>query len=136
MINRVTLIGRLCADPDVRFLPNGGQVTNINLATSMRWRDKSTGENKESSEFHRVVFFNRLAEVAGEHLKKGSQIYVEGRIQTRKWQDQDGKERYSTEIIAGEMQMLGSRQQGDKPEGKATSKATPEYDDFDDSIPF
>lgn len=136
MINRVTLIGRLCADPDVRFLPNGGQVTNINLATSMRWRDKSSGENKESSEFHRVVFFNRLAEVAGLHLKKGSQIYVEGRIQTRKWQDQDGKERYSTEIIAGEMQMLGSRRQGDRQDDKTPSKTTPVHDDYDDDIMF
>lgn len=135
MINRVTLIGRLCADPDVRFLPNGGQVTNINLATSMRWRDKSSGENKESSEFHRVVFFNRLAEVAGEHLKKGAQIYVEGRIQTRSW-EQDGVKKYSTEIIAGEMQMLGSRQQGDKQTDVTHKKNVPSYDDYDDDVAF
>ncbi|HBA64863.1 MAG TPA: single-stranded DNA-binding protein, partial [Methylococcaceae bacterium] len=94
MLNKVTLIGRLGADPEVRYMPNGEAVTNINLATSMQWKDKQTGERKESTEWHRVVFFRRLAEIAGEYLKKGSQVYVEGRLQTRKWQGQDGQDRY------------------------------------------
>lgn len=134
MLNKVMLIGNLGQDPEIRHLPSGGQVTNISLATTLRWRDKSSGENKQSVEWHRVVFHNRLAEVAGEYLKKGSQVYIDGRIQTRKWTDKDGNERYSTEIIANEMQMLGNRQQGEKP-AKAESSATG-YDDFDEEIMF
>ena len=112
MLNKVTLIGNLGADPDVRVIPNGGSVANITLATTRRWKDKQSGERKEATEWHRVVFFNRLAEIAGEYLKKGSQIYVEGRLQTRKWQGQDGQDRYTTEILAEELHMLGSRSGG------------------------
>lgn len=159
MLNKVMLIGNLGADPEVRYMPNGGAVTNINLATTRRWKDKQSGERREHTEWHRVVFFNRLAEVAGEYLRKGSQVYVEGRIQTHKWQDQSGQDRYTTEIVAGEMQMLGSRsggtanfadnaQQGGKPEPSTQPSSAPQqpqssntpppaaYDDFDDDIPF
>ena len=164
MLNKVTLIGRLGADPEVRYMPSGGAVANISLATNFRWKDKQTGEKKESTEWHRVVFFNRLAEIVGEYLKKGAQVYVEGRLQTRKWQDQGGHDRYTTEIIATEMQMLDSRSGGtshfgnDQPQqttdfAPATthpSQAAPQtqqasmppsppphtYDDFDDDIPF
>jgi single-strand DNA-binding protein len=161
MLNKVTLIGNLGADPEVRYMPSGGAVTNITLATTMRWKDKGSGERKESTEWHRVVFFNRLAEIAGEYLKKGSQVYVEGRLQTRKWQGQDGQDRYTTEIIASEMHMLGSRSGGStsfsgeqqpayssQPSRSGSSKPMqsgnpdampsppPDYDDFDDDIPF
>lgn len=112
MLNKVTLIGNLGADPEVRYMPTGGAVANISLATTFRWKDKQSGEKKEATEWHRVIFFNRLAEIAGEFLKKGSQIYVEGRLQTRKWQTQDGQDRYTTEIIATELHMLGSRTGG------------------------
>lgn len=161
MLNKVILIGNLGADPEVRYMPSGGAVTNITLATTMRWKDKGSGERKESTEWHRVVFFNRLAEVAGEYLKKGSQVYVEGRLQTRKWQGQDGQDRYTTEIIASEMHMLGSRSGGSasfsgeqqptyssQPSKPGSSRPMqsgnpdampsppPDYDDFDDDIPF
>jgi single-strand DNA-binding protein len=158
MLNKVMLIGNLGADPEVRYMPSGGAVTNISLATTRRWKDKQTNERREATEWHRVIFFNRLAEVAGEYLKKGSQVYVEGRLQTRKWQGQDGQDRYSTEIIAEEMHMLGSRSGGtagfgmdqpqsghsaspsrpQPPQGNAPSMPTPppDYDDFDDDIPF
>ena len=112
MLNKVTLIGNLGADPEVRYMPTGGAVTNISLATTRRWKDKQTGERRDATEWHRIVFFNRLAEVAGEYLRKGSQVYVEGRLQTRKWQDQSGQDRYTTEIVASEMQMLGSSRTG------------------------
>ncbi len=112
MLNKVTLIGNLGADPEVRYTPTGAAVANISLATTRRWRDKQSGERKEATEWHRVIFFERLAEIAGEYLKKGSQVYVEGRLQTRKWQGQDGQDRYTTEIIATEMHMLGSRTGG------------------------
>ncbi|MDD1626945.1 MAG: single-stranded DNA-binding protein [Methylococcaceae bacterium] len=112
MLNKVTLIGNLGADPEVRYMPSGGAVTTIRLATTRRWKDKQSGEKKESTEWHRVVFFNRLAEVAGEYLKKGSQVYVEGHLRTQKWQAQDGQDRYTTEILADEMHMLGSRSGG------------------------
>ncbi|HHQ4886928.1 TPA: single-stranded DNA-binding protein [Aeromonas veronii] len=115
-INKVILIGNLGQDPEVRYMPSGGAVTNITLATSETWRDKQTGEQKERTEWHRVVFMGKLAEVAGEYLKKGSQVYVEGKLQTRKWQDQSGQERYTTEVLVdsftGVMQMLGGRPQG------------------------
>lgn len=112
MLNKVMLIGRLGVDPEVRYLPSGSAVTTIRLATSRRWKDKQTNENREETEWHRVVFFGRLAEIAGEYLKKGSQTYIEGRIRTQKWQGQDGQDRYTTEIVAEEMQMLGSRSSG------------------------
>ncbi len=118
MLNKATLIGNLGADPDVRYLPSGGAVTTISIATTRRWKDKQTGERRDATEWHRVVFFNRIAEVAGEYLKKGSQIYVEGRIQTNKWTDKEGIDRYSTEIIANEMTMLGSRTGGTAPLGQ------------------
>ncbi len=118
-VNKVILVGNLGQDPEVRYMPNGGAVTNITLATSESWRDKQTGENKEITEWHRVVFFGKLAEVAGEYLRKGSQVYVEGQLRTRKWQDQSGQERYTTEVVVnvgGTMQMLGSRQGGGAPQ--------------------
>lgn len=114
-VNKVILIGNLGQDPEVRYMPNGGAVTNITLATSESWRDKQTGEMKEKTEWHRVVIFGKLAEIAGEYLKKGSQVYIEGALQTRKWQDQSGQERYTTEVvvnIGGSMQMLGGRSGG------------------------
>lgn len=108
-LNQVQIIGNLGVDPDVRHLPNGGQVTNIRVATSEQWNDKQTGERKENTEWHRVVFFGKLAEIAGEYLGKGSQVFIQGRLQTRKWQGEDGQDRYSTEIVANDMKMLGSR---------------------------
>ncbi len=114
-VNKVILIGNLGQDPEVRYMPNGGAVTNITLATSESWRDKQTNEMKEKTEWHRVVIFGKLAEIAGEYLKKGSQVYIEGSLQTRKWQDQGGQERYTTEVvvnIGGSMQMLGGRNSG------------------------
>ena len=108
-INKVILIGNLGQDPETRFMPSGGAVTNVNLATSESWKDKQTGQPQERTEWHRVVFFNRLAEIAGEYLKKGSKVYVEGSLRTRKWQGQDGQDRYTTEIVGSEMQMLDSR---------------------------
>ncbi|WP_350306443.1 single-stranded DNA-binding protein [Photorhabdus viridis] len=114
-VNKVILIGNLGQDPEVRYMPNGGAVTNITLATSESWRDKQTGEMKEKTEWHRVVLFGKLAEVAGEYLRKGSQVYIEGALQTRKWQDQNGQDRYTTEVVVnmgGTMQMLGGRASG------------------------
>jgi len=114
-VNKVILVGNLGQDPEVRYMPNGGAVANIMLATSESWRDKTTGENKEITEWHRVVLFGKLAEVAGEYLRKGSQVYIEGQLRTRKWTDQAGQEKYTTEVVVnvgGTMQMLGGRQQG------------------------
>ncbi|MBI5447533.1 MAG: single-stranded DNA-binding protein, partial [Gammaproteobacteria bacterium] len=108
-INKVILIGNLGGDPEVRYMPAGGAVTTLSLATSETWKDKQSGEAQEKTEWHRVVFFNRLAEIAGEYLRKGAKIYIEGRLQTRKWQDKNGQDRYTTEIVASEMQMLDSR---------------------------
>ncbi|MFK8043335.1 single-stranded DNA-binding protein [Congregibacter sp.] len=108
-VNKVILVGNLGADPETRFMPSGGSVTNVRLATSETWKDKQTGQQQERTEWHRVVFFNRLAEVAAEYLRKGSKLYVEGAIRTRKWQDQSGQDRYTTEIVGSEMQMLDSR---------------------------
>ncbi len=114
-INKVILVGNLGNDPEIRYMPNGGAVANITIATSDQWRDKATGEPREKTEWHRVVLFGKLAEVAGEYLKKGSQVYIEGQLQTRKWQDQSGVDRYSTEVVVqgfnGVMQMLGNRPQ-------------------------
>lgn len=112
-VNKVILIGNLGKDPEVRYMPNGEAVTNITLATTETWKDKNTGEKKETTEWHRVVFFRKLAEIAGQYLKKGSSVYIEGALKTRKWQDKDGQERYTTEIVADEMKMLGARQGGD-----------------------
>lgn len=112
MLNKVTLIGRLGADPEVKYMPSGGAVTNVGLATTRRWKDRQSGERRDETEWHRVTFFNRVAEVAGEYLRKGSLIYIEGRIRTRKWQDQSGQDRYTTEIIAEQMQMLDSKSGG------------------------
>ncbi|CAO98131.1 single-stranded DNA-binding protein [Erwinia tasmaniensis] len=114
-VNKVILVGNLGQDPEVRYMPNGGAVANITLATSESWRDKQTGETKEKTEWHRVVLFGKLAEVAGEYLRKGSQVYIEGALQTRKWTDQAGVEKYTTEVVVnvgGTMQMLGGRSQG------------------------
>ena len=108
-VNKVILVGNLGADPETRYMPNGDPITNIRLATTFRWKDKASGENKEETEWHRIVFRARLAEIAGEYLKKGSPVYVEGRIRTRKWQDKEGQDRYTTEIMADNMQLLGSR---------------------------
>merc|ERR1711916_392854 len=108
-INKVILVGNCGQDPETRYMPSGGAVTNISIATSETWKDKQTGQPQERTEWHRVVFFNRLAEIAGEYLRKGSQVYVEGSLRTRKWQDQGGQDRYTTEIVANEMQMLGGR---------------------------
>jgi single-strand DNA-binding protein len=150
MLNKVTLIGRLGFDPEVRYLPSGDAITNIRLATNRRWKDRNTGERKEETEWHRVVFFASLAKIAGEYLKKGSQVYIEGRIRTNKWQGQDGQDRYTTEIIAEEMIMLDSRSGGtanytetapplssyeNSPASPAPSGPAA-YDDFDDDIPF
>ncbi|NMP28528.1 single-stranded DNA-binding protein SSB1 [Rahnella sp. SAP-1] len=117
-VNKVILVGNLGQDPEVRYMPNGGAVANITLATSETWRDKATGEQKEKTEWHRVVLFGKLAEVAGEYLRKGSQVYIEGALQTRKWTDQAGVEKYTTEVVVnvgGSMQMLGGRQGGGAP---------------------
>jgi len=142
-INKVILIGNLGKDPEVKYMPSGDPVTNITLATSETWKDKTSGENVEKTEWHRVVFFKRLAEIAGEYLKKGSKVYIEGRLQTRKWQGQDGQDRYTTEIIANEMQMLDSRG-GAAPMASSSSNqsaqqpamASDSAPDFDDDIPF
>lgn len=148
-VNKVILIGNLGRDPEVRYSPSGAAIANVTIATSEGWKDKQTGEMQERTEWHRVVFFSRLAEIAGEYLRKGSQIYIEGRLQTRKWQDKDGQDRYTTEIVANEMQMLGGRagassqmsdasSQFNQPQAAAsTSKpSAKEFDDFDDDIPF
>ena len=153
-INKVILVGNLGADPETRQTSSGGAVTNIRLATTDSWRDRQSGEQQERTEWHRVVFFGRLAEIAGEYLSKGRQVYVEGRLQTRKWQTQDGQDRWSTEIVASEMQMLGSRGQGggfspspgetapardwggDAPRRRERTPEAPPADEFDDDIPF
>ena len=110
-INKVIVVGNLGADPDTRAMPSGNQVTNISVATSESWNDKVTGDKQERTEWHRVVFYGRLAEIAGDYLKKGSQVYVEGKLQTRKWEDKEGKERWTTEIIANQMQILGKNEE-------------------------
>ena len=113
-VNKVIIVGNCGEDPETRFMPSGGAVTNLSIATSESWKDKNTGDQQERTEWHRVVFFNRLAEIAGEYVKKGSKLYVEGSLRTRKWQGQDGQDRFTTEVVASEMQMLDSRggQQG------------------------
>lgn len=150
-VNKVILIGNLGRDPEVRYSPNGSAVANVTLATSESWKDKNSGEKQEKTEWHRVVFFGRLAEIAGEYLKKGSQVYIEGRLQTRKWQDKDGHDRYTTEIVANEMQMLGSRAgagspsdsfnqdipaESGAPAGSKKAGSPAVAGEFDDDIPF
>ena len=145
-INKVILVGHLGRDPEVRYTPSGGAVANITLATSDAWKDKHSGQSQERTEWHKIVFFNRLAEIVEQYLKKGALIYVEGRLQTRKWQDQSGNDRYTTEIVANEMQMLSDRSSTSKapadPSGPssvpsgATGSAPVGNQDFDDDIPF
>ena len=145
-INKVILVGNLGADPDTRYMPSGGAVTNLSLATSESWKDKQTGEPKERTEWHKVAMFGRLAEISAEYLRKGSQVYIEGKLRTRKWQDKDGNDRWTTEVIADEMQMLGGRGAGGgAPMGGSEGYSQPSQpsapsrggsDDFDDDIPF
>src|SRR5712664_391337 len=159
-VNKVIIVGNLGADPETRFLPSGEAVANIRVATTDRWKDKTSGEQKEATEWHRIAFFGKLAEIAGQYLKKGSQVYIEGKLRTRKWTDKEGVGKYTTEIIADTMQMLGSRQgmggapmdegygnntpasrQAASPSGTAgssrpASKPAPNFSDMDDDIPF
>lgn len=128
-INKVILIGNIGQDPEVKYMPSGGAVTNVSVATSETWKDKNTGQPQERTEWHRVVFFNRLGEIAGEYLKKGSKVYIEGALRTRKWQAQDGTDRYTTEIVASEMQMLDGR--GDNAGGGAGMGAASMAEGFD-----
>lgn len=142
-LNKVQLIGNLGADPTTRYMPNGEAVANITVATTESWKDKATGEKKEVTEWHRVTFYRKLAEIAGQYLKKGSQVYIEGRLQTRKWTDKDGVEKYTTEIIADQLQMLGGKPSADdsapaprqQPQAKQAPNPAP-FSDMDDDIPF
>jgi single-strand DNA-binding protein len=159
-VNKVILIGNLGRDPEVRYAPSGSAICNATIATSRQWKNKDSGERQEETEWHRVVFYDRLAEIAGEYLKKGKSVYIEGRLKTRKWTDKDGVEKYTTEIIAQEMTMLGSREGGGgggmgsgmeegggaparsapasrpAPAGKPAAKPASGFDDMDDDIPF
>jgi single-strand DNA-binding protein len=152
-VNKVIIVGNLGRDPETRYMPNGDAVTNIAVATTESWKDKNSGEKKELTEWHRITFYRKLAEIAGQYLKKGSQVYVEGRLQTRKWTDKEGVERYTTEIIADTMQMLGSRQGGgsapmdddyggaparggENSAPRAAQKPASSFNDMDDDIPF
>ena len=161
-INKVIIVGNVGGDPETRYMPSGSAVTNLTIATNESWKDKATGEQKERTEWHRVAMFNRLAEIAAEYLRKGSQVYIEGKLRTRKWQDKSGQDRFTTEIIADEMQMLGGRggagggsgggnfgggapsgggqqggsQQGGGQQGGGNAPPQPGPDDFDDDIPF
>ncbi|MBK9020618.1 MAG: single-stranded DNA-binding protein [Sulfuritalea sp.] len=151
-VNKVIIVGNLGRDPEVRYTPNGDSITNVTIATTDTWKDKATGEKKEATEWHRVVFFGKLAEIAGQYLKKGRQVYVEGALRTRKWTDKEGQERYTTEIVANEMKMLGSREGmsdappresgggaggggGNRP-AAAPQPAGGNFNDFEDDIPF
>lgn len=150
-INKVILIGNLGNDPEVKYMPNGNAVANVSVATTESWKDKNSGEKVEKTEWHRVVLFGRLGEIAGEYLKKGSKVYIEGRLQTRKWQGQDGQDRYTTEIVANDMQMMDSRgggapgdssgynqqsAQSQAPSKQQQSQAPAFSNEFDDDIPF
>ena len=157
-VNKVILIGNLGKDPEVRYAPSGSAICNVTIATSRQWKDKTSGERQEETEWHRVVFFDRLAEIAGEYLKKGRPVYVEGRLRTRKWTDKDGVEKYTTEITATDMQLLGGREGGgggggsdemgaapaprsapaarSAPAPKPAPKSSTGFDDMDDDIPF
>ena len=164
-VNKVIIVGNLGKDPEVRYMPSGGAICNVNVATTRQWKNKESGEKQEETDWHRIVFFDRLAEIAGEYLKKGRSVYVEGRLRTRKWTDKEGKEQYTTEIVATEMQMLGSREgmggaaggaeegagysersaapQRSAPAARPTApaarpapKSTTGFDNMDDDIPF
>ncbi len=158
-VNKVILIGNLGRDPEVRYAPSGSAICNVTIATSRQWKDKTSGERQEETEWHRVVFYDRLAEIAGEYLKKGRPVYVEGRLKTRKWTDKDGVEKYTTEVIADQMQLLGGREGGgmgggggmddaggapaprqaparQAPMAKPAGKPAGGFDDMDDDIPF
>ncbi len=152
-VNKVILVGNLGQDPEIKYMPSGTAVCNISIATSESWNDKHSGEKVEKTEWHRIVFFKRLAEIAGEYLRKGSQIYIEGRLQTRKWQDNNGQDRYTTEIVANDMQMLGggpasnssvqtpgaeapTSSSGGGPSPNSQQTMDVDADDFDDDIPF
>ncbi len=135
-VNKAIIVGNLGQDPDTRYMPSGSAVTNISIATSEKWKDKQTGEPKERTEWHKVSMFGRLAEIAAEYLRKGSQVYIEGKLQTDKWQDKDGNDRYTTKIVASQMQMLGSPRNSPAPASESTPPAHPDPDDFDDDIPF
>ncbi len=140
-VNKVIVVGNLGQDPETRYMPSGSAVTNMRIATNESWKDKQTGEQKDRTEWHNVAMFGRLAEIAAEYLRKGSQVYIEGKLRTRKWQDKDGNDRYTTEIIADEMQMLGARSGGGAPVISDSPPAgapppQPSGDDFDDDIPF
>ncbi len=151
-VNKVILVGNLGRDPETRYMPDGAAITNASVATSFQWNDKASGEKKEETEWHRIVFRGKLAEIAGEYLKKGSQVYVEGRLRTRKWQDKEGQDRYTTEVVAERMQMLGSRSGAGEPRGEpkaepameskaaepkaGAKKPAGKFDDLEDDIPF
>ncbi len=144
-INKVILIGHLGADPETRYMPSGSAVTNLRLATSEQWKDKNTGDQQERTEWHNVAMFGRLAEIAAEYLRKGSQVYIEGRLRTRKWQDKEGHDRWTTEIVANEMQMLGGRgdsgaparsERSSEPAAASAGAGPGPMPDFDDDIPF
>lgn len=153
-INKVIIVGNVGGDPETRYMPSGSAVTNLTIATNESWKDKATGEQKDRTEWHKVAMFNRLAEIAAEYLRKGSQVYIEGKLRTRKWQDKSGQDRWTTEIVADEMQMLGGRAGGgggagaggggggsaarSAPSDSGPSSAPPQPgpDDFDDDIPF
>jgi single-strand DNA-binding protein len=142
-VNKVIIVGNLGKDPETRYMPSGSAVTNLRIATTESWKDKQSGEAQERTEWHAVAMFGRLAEIAAEYLRKGSQVYIEGKLRTRKWQDKEGKDRYTTEIVAGEMQMLGGREgrgappdAGDTEAAVARKPAKSVPGDFDDDIPF
>ena len=135
-VNKAILVGNLGQDPEVRYMPNGGAVANITIATTESWKDKTTGQQQEKTEWHRVVFFKRLAEVVGEYLKKGSQVYIEGKLQTRKWEDKEGNMRFTTEIVANEMQMLGSRSVSPSAGNETQGSPSTPAGGFDDDIGF
>ncbi len=157
-VNKVIIVGNLGKDPEVRYMPSGSAICNITVATSRQWKDKTSGDRQEETEWHRIVFFDRMAEIAGEYLKKGRPVYVEGRLKTRKWTDKDGVDKYTTEIVATDMQLLGSREGmggGDEggggggysrpaarpsapstPAAKPAAKSSTGFDDMDDDIPF
>lgn len=146
-VNKVILVGTCGKDPETRYMPSGGAVSSVSVATNESWKDKQTGEKQERTEWHNITFFGRLAEIAGEYLKKGSQVYIEGSLRTEKWQDKQGQDRYTTKVIANEMQMLGGRpggggdfapqqQQQSQPQPQPANQPAPVDDSFDDDIPF
>lgn len=143
-VNKVILVGNLGADPETRYAPSGDAICNLRIATTDTWKDKATGDKKEATEWHRVVFFGKLAEIAGQYLKKGSPVYIEGKLQTRKWQDKEGRDQYTTEIRADQMKMLGGKpEQSEKPQRQAPKQQPAQskqggnsFADFDDDIPF